>query len=250
MSISQMMRSIVSLRFLVATISGSGCSRQAEPLIVYSGKGLKNAVDEITAEYEKRYGVPVSVIFAGSNTLLKTIKQTGRGDIYLPGSHSFIRKADSLIVSDYYVVNHTPTFAVHRDNSRSFQHYADLLAEGVEIGTVNQEMAALGRTARIINQRASEADQFGNNVVIHSNTVNELFDLLVERKVDAALIWKDMLYWEGGSVLVEIPIPERLIQADRIHVATLSTSFHPKQAEHFARFMTTVGKEIFHQHGF
>lgn len=97
-------------------ISLASCRDNDEPLVVYSGKGLKLAMDEIAASFEKETGTPVKLIYAGSNTLLSTIRKTQAGDIFVPGSQSYIKKAGDLITADGFVGYHVPTIAVSKQN--------------------------------------------------------------------------------------------------------------------------------------
>jgi len=49
---------------------GTGCSQKVEPLVVYSGKGLIKAMEEVKQTLETQEGIPISIIYAGSNSLL------------------------------------------------------------------------------------------------------------------------------------------------------------------------------------
>ncbi|WP_043118371.1 molybdate ABC transporter substrate-binding protein [Solemya velum gill symbiont] len=229
----------------------SGCVQTKDPLIVYSGKGMKKAMDEIVRLYEKLHGVKVSIIYAGSNTLLGTIEETGVGDIFLPGSRSYIKKAGTLIANSYYVAKHVPTFAVRKDNKKGLKNYADLIEDGVQIAIANKEMAAIGNVAKAIMNGGSEEKSFRKNIAIVGSTVNEILSLVVDREVDAALVWTDMLTWEAAAGLVEITIPETVNKPKEIWIAELSDSSRPEEAKAFAKFVVSEqGQAIFKMYGF
>lgn len=75
----------------------AGCSQKVEPITVYAGKGLKNAIEEIKQDFEQKTGIPLSITYAGSQTLLNTLKNTHKGDIFIPGSKSYIKKAKNFL---------------------------------------------------------------------------------------------------------------------------------------------------------
>ncbi|OOZ42573.1 extracellular solute-binding protein [Solemya elarraichensis gill symbiont] len=190
-------------------------------------------MDEIVWLYEKQHGVKVSLIYAGTNTLLGTIQETNVGDIFLAGSKSYIKKAGDLVANSYYVAQHIPTFTVRKDNEKGLKNYTDLIEDGVQIAIANKE-----------------DENFRKNIAIIGSTVNELLSLVVDREVDAALVWTDMITWEEAAELTEIAITETVNKLNEIWIAELSTSKQPQKAEAFARFVATEGKAIFSRHGF
>lgn len=228
----------------------SGCGEPREPLTLYAGKGLKVAVDEVVANFQRREGVKVNVIYAGSHTLLNVINTTHRGDVFIPGSSYYVEQAGVMVADSRYVARHVPTFAVSPLSDKPLSVYADLLQPGVRIAVANEQMAAIGRVATAIIANTPEGEQFSNNIVITASTVNELMQLLKEGRVDAAMIWTDMLYWEGGEVMKRIDIPEAINQAKEIRVATLSTTELPIEAKLLTAYIANEGSEIFIKHGF
>jgi molybdate transport system substrate-binding protein len=238
------------LLFLPLFFLLSACGASSEPITVLAGKGLQLPVDEIKALFEQKEGVKVTVIYSGSETLLRTLKSTQRGDVFIPGSPGFIKEAGALIASDQFIGWHVPGFAVRADNPRQLRTYEDLLNPGIRIAVGNKDMNAIGRLTDLILKDVSEAISFRNNIVVTSSTVNELHQLVVSREVDAAFIWLDMLHWPGSEVLRRIDIPAEFNKPREIRVATLATSNHPKLASRFAHFVATDGNAIFEKHGF
>lgn len=227
----------------------SSCNRQEETLTIYAGKGLKRAVDEAITRYQKVQGKQVSVIYAGSQTLLDALQETRKGDIFIPGSKVYLEKAGDLVKRSVYLGEHVPTFVV-RAESRTLVHFSDLSRPGVRIAVGNAKMAAIGRVSEKILAKTNAPDNFRSNIVITATTVNELLQLVNERKVDAALVWKDMLTWDGAAQLRQIPIPADVNQARQIWAAELTTSQAPGQAAAFLDLMAKEGKQIFSRHGF
>ena len=241
---------ITSLFFLLLTFT-TGCTQQPENLIVYSGKGLKFAVDEIIENFENREGISVSVVYAGSKTLLDTIKKTHKGDIYIPGSEAYIKDGKDLISHSEFVAYHVPTFIVSSKKSKEIKNFEDLFKPGVRIAVGNKRMAAIGRISEEILNNADLEIKSNQNIVITASTVNELIQLVAKNEVDAALIWRDMMEWDIAEGLTEVTIPDSLNKPKKVFVASLSTSINSELSDKFLRYASSdEGRSIFKKHGF
>ena len=241
---------LILLFIMTIVLLGSGCSQNQKPLIVYAGKGLIHPIEELKKEFEQREGIPVSVIYAGSNTLLNSIKTTQRGDIFIPGSSSYIKDAGNLIVSHAYIAQHVPAFATKPSRNKSINDYYDLLKPGIRIAICNKDMAALGRINEAILRNLPPEESYQTNIYVTGSTVNEVLQLLINNEVDASMVWTDMLKWEQSRGLQLIKIPEHLNKTKEITVSTLSTSSNPELARQFLEFASSRGREIFVKHGF
>ena len=244
-------KALIITLFIIITALISGCSQgEKQSLIVYSGKGLKYAMDEIIQDFEKQEGIKVEVIYAGSETLLNTIQETRKGDIFIPGSKSYLKKAGEFATNHQYVAKHTPVFAVRKDQSEQLGTYSDLLKPGVKITVGNKNMAAIGKVAEAIMKNCDDTNNFRGNIVVTGTTVNELLQMLNTKEVDAALVWLDMLTWEQAKDLTMIAIPEEINEPKEIWISQLQFSKQQKTAKKFADFTASKGKEIFIRHGF
>ena len=236
---------------IIALLFGlTGCRGEDDPLIVYSGKGLKLAMDEVAALFEEETGTPVQLIYAGSNTLLSTIKKTQSGDIFVPGSQSYIANEGELIAADGFVAYHVPTIAVSQHSSSEIRSFEDLAKPDIKIAVGNADMAAIGRITNAILKEIPSQVNFRDNIVVTVSTVNELIQLVVDGEVDAALIWRDMLNWDGADRLSEVAIPNEYNKIKEIRVGVLSTANAPKVAKEFYGFLISDGRQVFVRHGF
>lgn len=228
-----------------------GCTQQPENLVVYSGKGLKHAVDEIIENFENKEAVSISVVYAGSKTLLDTIKKTHKGDIYIPGSEEYIKEAKDFISQSEFVAYHVPTFIVSSKTSKEIKRFDGLFSPGVRIAIGNKRMAAIGRISEEILNHGDLEKKSNKNIVIKASTVNELIQLVAKNEVDAALIWKDMMKWDIAEGLTEVTIPDSLNKIKKIFVSTLSTSINSELSGKFLQYAASnEGRSIFEKHGF
>jgi len=227
-----------------------GCEKQPESLTVYAGKGLKNVMAEVKNVYEQQEGIPVHITYAGSNTLLNTLRNTRKGDVFIPGSLAFIKKAGELAGTPQYVAQHIPGFIVSNTAKKRLNNYSDLLSPEVRIAIGNKDMCAIGKVGEAILNDAEPHESFRSNIVVTGSTVNELLNLVVDQEVDAALIWANMSEWPEAKGLGYIAIPPHINKPEEIWVSALTVSSNPQQATHFANFVASKSKEIFFKHGF
>jgi molybdate transport system substrate-binding protein len=239
---------LVVVMFLLSGLAG--CYQEPTELVVYAGKGLKVPVEVLKQQFEQREGVPVRVVYAGSKTLLDTIRKTRKGDIYIPGSSAYLKQAGKLVDRAETIGWHVPVFAVAAAKQETLRSYADLLKPGVRIAIGNRQMTAIGRLAEAMMSSAPDGQSFRHNVVVNASTVNELLDLVIAGQVDAALVWRDMLQWDKAAKLSQIVLPEPMTATKEIPVVLLSTRLQADEAERFYEFVRTQGKVVFEQHGF
>jgi molybdate transport system substrate-binding protein len=241
---------IIKLVLVISIIILGSCKQNQQRLVLYAGKGLKLPIEEIKKSFEQEHGIPISVIYAGSNTLLTTITRTKQGDVFIPGSLHYIKVAGKIITEQHYICQHVPIFAVKKSNSKGLNSFHDLLRQNVTIALANKRMAALGRVAAAIAKSLPPSENFHPNVIITTPTVNDLIPLITNGEVDAALIWADMLKWEGGAEIKAIELPAGRNKIKEIVVGTLSFSRSPKRAKQLTQYIATKGKEVFAKHGF
>ena len=142
-----MLRKLVELLwlaiFLISIVVG-GCAEKQERLFVYSGKALKKPMEDIRVAFEQKYHIKPEIIYAGSVTCLNTIKQTEKGDVFIPGSVLNIKEAGALVDSYQYVALHVPVIGVHKDNPKNIHTLNDLVAPGVRLAIGNAKMCSMG----------------------------------------------------------------------------------------------------------
>jgi molybdate transport system substrate-binding protein len=245
-----MWKKTVLLVLIAITVILTGCEKKEKSLVIYSGQGLKIAVDEIMRDFEQRYGIKISVIYAGSDTLLSTIQKTKKGDVFIPGSLHYIEKAGDLVASSQYIARHVPAFIVRSDNSKGIASFEALSRSGVRIAVGNKDMCAIGRVADKIVSTPDMDIKFAKNITITASTVNELLDLVIRKEVDASLVWSDMLKWPVAAELEMVEIPPAINQIKEIHTGVLTITADRKSADMFAGFMAGEGRAIFRKYGF
>ena len=247
------MKKLVKLLWLaifLISIVVVGCAEKPEKLFVYSGKALKKPMEDIRVAFEQKYHIKTEIIYAGSVTCLNTIKQTEKGDVFIPGSVMVVKQAGALVDNHQYVALHVPAIGVHKDNSKNIHTLNDLATPGVRLAIGNVKMCSIGKVAENILEKTGLNDQIIQNVVIKTSTGVEIADLLVQKEIHAGIIWQDLLVRPEYQNLRRIEIPSALNAIQEIHIAVLTISQDKDIAQLFADFAASEGKAIFKKHGF
>jgi molybdate transport system substrate-binding protein len=74
------------LALLVAAILGAAATpaaAQGSDVLVFAAASLKNALDDVAAQWQRQTGKRVSISYAASNTLIKQIEQGAPADIFI-----------------------------------------------------------------------------------------------------------------------------------------------------------------------
>jgi len=228
----------------------SGCANQDKKLIVFAGKGLKVAVEDIVHSFEQKYRVNVNVVYGGSQTLLTVIQKTHKGDIFIPGRLQYIEQADDLVAYYKIIAEHRPAVVVRSDNTKEIFSFQDLTRPGISLAIGNKNTCALGMITEELLERSGKLPDFLKNVVIQAATADELLDLVVNGEVDAAITHAHLLTLPKSKELRRVDIPASFIQPQKIPLGVLRVSENRKIADLFCTFVDTEGSEIFKKHGF
>jgi molybdate transport system substrate-binding protein len=146
-----MRSSLLLLLFLSLLFCLPGCGDNPDHKItVLAGRGLKKPMEEVRTAFIEKYGIKTHIVYAGSGTLLATMKSSNQGDVFVPGSLYTLEKAGDMVVRHVPVALHIPVIAVPITHPPLIQSFADLAKPGVKLGIAHKEMAAVGRTSEEI----------------------------------------------------------------------------------------------------
>jgi molybdate transport system substrate-binding protein len=222
------------------------------PLFVYCAAGLHDAVEEIASEYEKAYGVPVRLTFAGSEKLLGQIQASRRGDLYLPADSSYIQKARDrgLLDEDISLATMKVVVGVARGNPKKIRSLEDILRSDVKLLLADPEAAAVSAVAREA-LGARHWAELEKKKRAFKDTVNSVATDLEVGTADAGLVW-DAIVGQMSDRLEAVELPQLKDARGQVTVGVLKTCNNPAAALRFARFLAARdrGLKTFARHHF
>lgn len=219
-----------------------------QELMVFSGGGLADPVQEIADAFKEETGCEVQIVFAATGQLITQIQTTESGDILFPGSKDELKlMEEDEITESVELVRHIPVVAVQKGNPLNVTSVKDLGAEGVTVLFPDPETAPIGKIAVKAFEEAEIID--GIDIVANTSTAPLALTALAEQEADAAIVWKENAAKNENVEILSLPEMEKHIKV--ITVSSLKYSENEEARTAFVEFVTgEAGMEIWQSHGY
>jgi molybdate transport system substrate-binding protein len=242
---------LLAVVFSVVIIAMTTSISMAADLRLYAGAGLRQPLDLVIDEFQKKTGHRVVIDYDGSGRLLTKLELTGQGDLFMPGEGFYIDKLSSSTVnSRRTIVLREPVIIVSRKHAGPITSLADLARPGVRVGLGDTQAMALGKTAETILERSGLKEAVLKNTVVFAATVKQLALYAAEGTVDAAIVGRpDALQFSG--TVESVAIPRELYEPDTIAVAVLTSTVDLQAACALRDFLASAAsRDVFVRFGF
>jgi molybdate transport system substrate-binding protein len=223
-------------------------------MLIYCGITMIKPLSEIAAVIEKREDIKISIIKGGSGNLLKSFKFNRQGDLYLPGSESYIRQAmaEGFISKTVHVGYNKAAMMVREGNPKGIQHSLDALKDpSLYIVIGNPDSGSIGKeTKKILTSAGIFKDAMSNAKELTTDS-KRLIEVLKNGEADLIINWHATATWPENSDLIDpLPIDERYASKKRLVLGLLVTSKHPEIATKFMDYAASEeGRRIFDRYG-
>jgi molybdenum ABC transporter molybdate-binding protein len=213
---------------------------ETESLLVYCPAGLRLPVEQVAADYEREFDLPIQLQFGGSNTLLSQAEVAKTGDLYLAADDSYLAIAlqKGLVNETIPLAEMRPVLAVKKGNPKRVLALADLLRQDVKTALGNPQQAAIGKLTRQLLESGGQWERLEAHVTktgVFKPTVAEVANDIKLGSVDAGIIW--------DTTVAQYPdleiVPTKQLESGRSSVAVgvLTASQSPTAALRFARYL-------------
>lgn len=220
-------------------------------LFVYSGAGLKKAMEDVKAAYEKdNPDITLEMNYNGSGKLLAQLQASKKGDLFIVGAKHDYENAqkEGLVKDGRGVANHTPAIVVQKGNPKGIKTLADLAKPGIEVVLADPASASIGKTAQKIFEKNHLTD-INKNVKAQVDTVNAIVAAIQAKNADAGICTKDSIHDAKDIEIIDIPADQNVNQV--INASICTSTEHEAAAKKFLEFLTSErGKKIFDSYGF
>lgn len=212
-------------------------------------------MNEIAAIIEEQENIDVIIIQGGSGNLLRSIEINGVGDLYLPGSESYIENAreKGLIVEAELVGYNRAVLMVQKGNPLHLNGDLQNLASPayyVVIG--NPESGSIGKETRRILETEGIFNDVLNNARELTTDSKDLVSVLVEGRADVVINWYAVYTWNNNAEYLDvIPLSPEVAPPKKLILASLTTAHEPELAKLFINYsISSEGCAIFEKYGF
>jgi molybdate transport system substrate-binding protein len=249
---------LVLISFLclgLAIVPGCGPAAGRQPLLIFAGSACKQPLDEAARAFQQRTGIPVTLTYGGSGTLLSQMILAKTGDVFIPASQDFMDTAETKGAVDpstrRTIAYLLPVIAVRKGNPLAISTLEDLAAPGRRVGMGNPDSVVVGTMASEILRKAGLWDRVQPNVVVQAKSADDLASILALGQVDAVIGWDVFDTWWPEKITV-IPLPAgQLTRVGSIVAAITTYTTARTDAQRFLDFVTSAeGQAIFSRNGF
>jgi len=221
-----------------------------EDIYFYVAAAMTKPAKEIADIYNKKSENKVIVITGGSGQILNKIIFSEKGDLYLPASSYFHKKAmDKGIVKKYWpLLYQIPVFGLSKSGEKKIKNFEDLYRKNVKIALGNKNTMALGKIYENIEKKMTPEIIKGirKNQVVEAVNISQIVSYLHANTVDAGIIF-DSVARVNNFKFINLPA-DASIKEEAI-ISLLKYSKNPSLAEEFAKYVLNH-KEVFKKYGF
>ncbi len=216
----------------------------AEPLVVFCAASNQPVFEAVRRDYEQAYGVKLQVQYGPSQTLLAGIGVSNSGDLYLPADDSFLALAHEkqLAAEVFPLAKMKAVVAVAKGNPKQITKWEDLLREGVRVAQASPDATAIGKLTRATLSKTDLWSALDKHTAVYKTTVNEVANDVKVGAADAGIVFDAVLH--DYASLEAVTLPELNGAEANVAAAVLTTSRQPRQALHFARYLSARDKGL------
>lgn len=215
-------------------------------LLFYCGITMVKPMQELANDFEKKHNCKIKIAQGGSQDLYDSLKLSQQGDLYLPGSDSYLKKfqKEGFFREQLFVGNNQVAIFVKKGNPKGARSLDDFVNEKFATAICNPKSGSIGKMTKKVLTNYKGEEYF-----------NEVFDLAVEVSTDSrslnnslrkgsfdlTLNWKATAFFEENLDYIDvIDIDEKYAPKKKLILTVLSFSTHRDLA---LKFLDYVGSE-------
>jgi len=228
-----------------------------DTLLFYCGITMVKPMTKISNIIEKKYNINIQIIQGGSSNLYKSIVISKKGDLYLPGSDSFIQKHLKENIFGYrkYVGYNQISLFVKKGNPRGVKNLNDLLRNDLKVALCDPKLASAGKVAYKVLKKFG-GDKFikevEDNILLYAIDSRDFNQLLKSSDIDIGLNWKATAFFPENRHFIDIiEVPQKYAVRKKLVLTELKFTKHPKIVKAFIDFASSKdGQKIMKRYGF
>lgn len=228
---------------------------QKPELLIYCGNTMGQPIRKLGDQLEQQQNCTVKIMLSGSGQLYRSLSTNRVGDLFLPGSASYMEKAnrEGLISRIVTVGINQATLVVRKGNPLAIS--ADLnnmVNPDYRTILADPHSGSIGKESKRILTRAGIYQKARDQVLTVTTDSKGLVRALAANKADLTINWRATTFWPENSPLMDaLPLPEEIAPPHKLLMGLLTFSTHPELANAFMDLASgPEGKELFITYGF
>lgn len=224
-------------------------------LLFYIGITMVKPVDALAREFEKECDCKIKILQGGSQDLYDSIKSSGAGDLYLPGSVSYRNKnlKDGLLLDGKFAGYNKLSLVVKKGNPKNVKPSLDELTnENLNVVLGNEQSGSVGRASKKVLDENNMYKKAIMNAIFLAPDSRNLINAIKEDKADLILNWHATTFWKDNKEFVEaIELEDKYTNKSMLVFNLLKSSKYPELTKQFMDFATSQkGRAVFKEFGF
>ncbi len=251
------MKKLFTIVTIIVLFSVSLFAVEKKQLIFYCGITMVKPMTEIAKIIEKKHNVKISISQGGSKDLLDSLIFSKKGDLFLPGSESYLinNKNQNLFDMQKLIGYNKAAIFVQKGNPKNITVLDDLFKTNTNTMLCDDQAGSIGRESKKIlvafNGEEYYYDLFDRAISIGTDSRN-LNKSLKDKTIDATINWKSTAFFpENINFIDVIDIDEKYAKPKKLVIARLAFSENKDIANDFIEFTASKeGQEIMRNYGF
>lgn len=228
--------------------------KDQKELLIYCGVTMLKPMTEIAQIIEEQENCKITIEKGGSGGLLNKIKTDKVGDLYLPGSDSYINTlSDEGMIKDSALVGYNKAaIFVQKGNPLNITSDLDnLTKEEYDVVIGNPESGSIGKETKKILDKKGIFEKVVENASKLTNDSTELLRVIKDKEADLAINWYATSVWGDNPEYIDVlEIDEEYAKKKKLVIGLLEYSENPELAKKFMDYASSeLGKEIFNKYG-
>ena len=238
-------------------LSGCGGGPDSAPkeLLLYCGITMAHPMSEIAQEFERDHNVRITISQGGSEDLYQSLKASGKGDLYLPGSASYRKRhLEEGLLGEFVPVGYNQaSLVVPKGNPKELDADLNHLTRAdLAVVICNPESGSIGRETKRILEGAGIYQQVLDNSAYLTTDSRNLNRALKRGDADVILNWRATAFFgENRDRMEVIDLDPAKAKPKKLLLNLLTFSSNPEEARAFMELAASErGQAIFRKYGF
>lgn len=242
--------------FLSTLVSSTFSYAKAQTeLLFYIGITMVKPVNELVNNFEKENNCKVKILQGGSQDLYNSIKSSGLGDLYLPGSVSYRTKnlKEKLLLDAKFVGYNKLSLVVKKGNPKNIKAtLEELVNENLNVVLGNDQSSSVGKASKKVLAKNKLYKKAIINTIFLASDSRNLINSIKYDEADLVLNWYATTFWDGNKEFVDaIVLDDKYSNKSALVFNLLASSKNKKLTRKFMDYASSLeGRKIFKKYGF
>jgi len=222
-------------------------------LLIYCGSTMSKPISEIAKIIEVQENCKIQISIGGSGNLYKSILANKIGDLYLPGSETYVKTGfdENIITDTVFVGINKAVIMVKKGNPKNISNISDLanLDYRVIIGDPNS--GSIGKETKKILDKKELFDKVSENAIHLTIDSKDLILSLKNDEADIIINWYAPYTWDNNKDFIDlINIDKEYAKQKNLYLSLLTYSKYPDIAKKIMEYAKSKeGQNIFKKYG-